>query len=169
VRLSIWRSPISGFSVFVVQCICHDVHYLWIPINSPAYSDPISPKAVFGHGGSPLFAGRAITASWAKRDREDPPPKAHRTSRQIAVQQIAISRFCKLRKGKTTGSFTLAIIARIKASRSATKSKKLSASNHLALIDGDIGQFERRRKLRNSRSGSSARSMLWSPMLVFIS
>jgi NAD(P)-dependent dehydrogenase (short-subunit alcohol dehydrogenase family) len=27
-------------------------------------------------------------------------------------------------------------------SRSATKSKKLSASDHLALIDGDIGQFE---------------------------
>ena len=24
------------------------MHYLWIPINSPAYSDPISPKAVFG-------------------------------------------------------------------------------------------------------------------------
>jgi len=26
--------------------------------------------------------------------------------------------------------------------RSATKSKELSASDHLALIDGDIGQFE---------------------------
>jgi hypothetical protein len=29
------------------QCICHDVHCLWIPINSPAYSDPISPVAFF--------------------------------------------------------------------------------------------------------------------------
>ena len=65
VRLSIWLSNQALVSV-VVQCICHDVHYLWIPINSP--------KAFFGHGGSPLFAGRAIAASWAKRDREDQTP-----------------------------------------------------------------------------------------------
>src|ERR1700726_2517619 len=32
-------------------------------------------------------------------------------------------------------------------SRSATKSKKLSASDHLALIDGDIGQFETAQKI----------------------
>ena len=32
-------------------------------------------------------------------------------------------------------------------SRSATKSKKLSASDHLALIDGDIGQFETAQKV----------------------
>ncbi len=31
-------------------------------------------------------------------------------------------------------------------SRSATKSKELSASDHLALIDGDIGQFETAQK-----------------------
>src|SRR5437868_13707091 len=31
--------------------------------------------------------------------------------------------------------------------RSATKSKELSASDHLALIDGDIGQFETARKV----------------------
>jgi NAD(P)-dependent dehydrogenase (short-subunit alcohol dehydrogenase family) len=31
--------------------------------------------------------------------------------------------------------------------RSATKSKELSASNHLALIDGDIGQFETAQKV----------------------
>src|SRR3984893_17043983 len=31
--------------------------------------------------------------------------------------------------------------------RSATKSKELSASEHLALIDGDIGQFETARKV----------------------
>jgi hypothetical protein len=27
-------------------------------------------EAFFGHGGSPLFAGRAIAASWGKRDRD---------------------------------------------------------------------------------------------------
>src|SRR6202023_645738 len=32
-------------------------------------------------------------------------------------------------------------------SRNATKSKKLSASDHLALIDGDIGQFETAQKV----------------------
>jgi NAD(P)-dependent dehydrogenase (short-subunit alcohol dehydrogenase family) len=31
--------------------------------------------------------------------------------------------------------------------RSATKSKELSASDHLALIDGDIGQFETAQKV----------------------
>src|SRR5258707_2509676 len=31
--------------------------------------------------------------------------------------------------------------------RSATKSKELSASEHLALIDGDIGQFETAQKI----------------------
>src|SRR5256714_15136410 len=31
--------------------------------------------------------------------------------------------------------------------RSATKSKELSASDHLALIDGDIGQFETAHKV----------------------
>jgi hypothetical protein len=30
------------------QCIFRHLHYLWIPINSPAYSDPISPGAFFG-------------------------------------------------------------------------------------------------------------------------
>ena len=46
--------------------------------------------------------------------------------------------------------------------RSATKSKELSASDHLALIDGDIGEFETARKLRNLRSRNSAQSMPWS-------
>jgi NAD(P)-dependent dehydrogenase (short-subunit alcohol dehydrogenase family) len=32
-------------------------------------------------------------------------------------------------------------------SRNATKSKELSASDHLALIDGNIGQFETARKV----------------------
>src|SRR6478672_4338290 len=32
-------------------------------------------------------------------------------------------------------------------SRSATKSKELSASDHLALVDGDIGQFETAQKV----------------------
>jgi hypothetical protein len=27
-------------------------------------------EAFLGHGGSPLFAGRAIAASWGKRDRD---------------------------------------------------------------------------------------------------
>ena len=38
-------------------------------------------------------------------------------------------------------------------SRNATKSKELSASNHLALIDGDIGQFEiaQKRRKENER------------------
>src|SRR5690349_23758601 len=31
--------------------------------------------------------------------------------------------------------------------RSATKSKELSASDHLALVDGDIGQFETAQKV----------------------
>jgi hypothetical protein len=59
--------PNQVLRIFVFQCNCHDVHYLWIPINSPAYS--VSPGAFFGHGGSTLFAGRAIAAPWGKKDR----------------------------------------------------------------------------------------------------
>jgi hypothetical protein len=52
------RRDIDPVATLADQCICLHVHYLWIPINS----DPISPRAFFGHGGSPMFAGRASAA-----------------------------------------------------------------------------------------------------------
>ena len=51
--------------------------------------------------------------------------------------------------------------------RKATKSEELAPSDHLSVIDGDIGQSKPRRKFQNSRLRGSVRSMVSSRMLAF--
>jgi hypothetical protein len=72
------------------------VHYLWIPINSPAYS--VSPGAFFGHGGSTLFASRAIAAPWGKKDREDQTPEARRKAGRSCTSKARRKKHRNLRK-----------------------------------------------------------------------